>query len=171
MIVINARFLTQQITGVQRYAIEICEHLPKYIKEQEVILVAPKGDLLNEKKINNHRIVKFGKLKGQLWEQIDLLHFLKNNNNPILINFGGIGPIWYNNKISYIHDLAFKYFPENFTYFFQKAYNIFVPISAKNSDRCTFEIITPRDKTKRGAQLSILAHGQGKGLFDAQHYL
>ena len=69
MIVINARFLTQQITGVQRYAIEICEHLPKYIKEQEVILVAPKGDLLNEKKINNHRIVKFGKLKGQLWEQ------------------------------------------------------------------------------------------------------
>ena len=81
MIVINARFLTQQITGVQRYAIEICEHLPKYIKEQEVILVAPKGDLLNEKKINNHRIVKVGKLKGQLWEQIDLLHFLKNNNN------------------------------------------------------------------------------------------
>ena len=63
MIVINARFLTQQITGVQRYAIEICEHLPKYIKEQEVILIAPKGDLLNEKKINNHRIVKFGKLK------------------------------------------------------------------------------------------------------------
>ena len=49
MIVINARFLTQQITGVQRYAIEICEHLPKYIKEQEVILVAPKGDLLNQK--------------------------------------------------------------------------------------------------------------------------
>lgn len=133
MIVINARFLTQQITGVQRYAIEICEHLPKYIKEQEVILIAPKGDLLNEKKINNHRIVKFGKLKGQLWEQIDLLNFLKNNNNPILINFGGIGPIWYKNKISYIHDLAFKYFPETFTYLFQKTYNIFVPISAKNS--------------------------------------
>lgn len=40
-------------------------------------------------------------------------------------------------------------------------------ISARNSDRCTFEIITPKDKTKRGAQLSILAHGQGKDLFDA----
>ena len=45
MIVINARFLTQQITGVQRYAIEICEHFPNHIKEQEVILLAPKGDL------------------------------------------------------------------------------------------------------------------------------
>ena len=55
MIVINARFLTQQITGVQMYAIEICEHLPKYIKEQEVILVAPKGDLLNEKNYKDGR--------------------------------------------------------------------------------------------------------------------
>lgn len=33
-------------------------------------------------------------------------------------------------------------------------------------DNVTFEIITPRDKTQRGAQLSILAHGQGKSLFD-----
>ncbi len=40
-------------------------------------------------------------------------------------------------------------------------------ISEANKDRCTFEIVTPRDKSKRGAQLSILAHGQGKALFDA----
>ncbi len=40
-------------------------------------------------------------------------------------------------------------------------------ISGRNADRCTFEIVTPRDITKRGAQLSILAHGQGKALFDA----
>lgn len=40
-------------------------------------------------------------------------------------------------------------------------------ISEANKDRCTFKIITPRDKTKRGAQLSILALGQGKALFDA----
>ncbi|MDG1147409.1 MAG: kynureninase [Crocinitomicaceae bacterium] len=40
-------------------------------------------------------------------------------------------------------------------------------VSKRNSDRCTFEIITPKDKSKRGAQLSILAHGQGKALFDA----
>lgn len=39
-------------------------------------------------------------------------------------------------------------------------------ISERNND-ATFEIITPRDKSKRGAQLSILAHGQGKALFDA----
>lgn len=35
------------------------------------------------------------------------------------------------------------------------------------SDAVDFEIITPKDPAKRGAQLSILAHGQGKALFDA----
>lgn len=40
-------------------------------------------------------------------------------------------------------------------------------ISKRNNERCQLEIITPRDKTKRGAQLSIIAHGQGKALFDA----
>ncbi len=34
------------------------------------------------------------------------------------------------------------------------------------SDKVEFEIITPTDKTKRGAQLSIAAKGQGKKLFD-----
>lgn len=39
-------------------------------------------------------------------------------------------------------------------------------ISEKYNDKCTFEIITPRDKTKRGAQLSILVHGKAREVFD-----
>jgi kynureninase len=39
-------------------------------------------------------------------------------------------------------------------------------VTKKHGDKCSFEIITPRDKTKRGAQLSILLHGMGKSLFD-----
>lgn len=39
-------------------------------------------------------------------------------------------------------------------------------VSERNKQRCTFEIITPSEITKRGAQLSILVHGQGKSLFD-----
>ncbi len=35
------------------------------------------------------------------------------------------------------------------------------------SEHTIFEIITPKEPTERGAQLSILAHGQGKPLFDA----
>ena len=39
-------------------------------------------------------------------------------------------------------------------------------VSERNKERCTFEIITPKEVAKRGAQLSIHVHGQGKGLFN-----
>ena len=39
-------------------------------------------------------------------------------------------------------------------------------ISVKHQEKCTFEIITPRDKSKRGAQLSMLVHGEARKLFD-----
>ena len=39
-------------------------------------------------------------------------------------------------------------------------------ISEDYKDKCTFEIITPKNLESRGAQLSILAHGQGKQMFD-----
>ena len=39
-------------------------------------------------------------------------------------------------------------------------------ISEKHKEKCTFEIITPRDKKQRGAQLSMLVHGGGKSIFD-----
>lgn len=135
MIVINARFLSQKITGVQRYAIEICKCLPEFINNKKIILVAPSDVLINREELKKYDLIEYGKFKGHLWEQIDLVRFLKKNGNPILINFGGIGPIYYKNKITYIHDLAFKYFPKTFSFVFQKSYNFFVPISVKNSRR------------------------------------
>ena len=38
--------------------------------------------------------------------------------------------------------------------------------SEKYEEKCRFEIITPKELTRRGAQLSILVHGMGKKLFD-----
>lgn len=40
-------------------------------------------------------------------------------------------------------------------------------ISTRLGHLCGFEIITPKDPSQRGAQLSILAHGKGKAMFDS----
>lgn len=40
-------------------------------------------------------------------------------------------------------------------------------ISERLNHLCEFEIITPKNPKERGAQLSILAHGKGKAMFDA----
>lgn len=39
-------------------------------------------------------------------------------------------------------------------------------LTAKYGDKCSFEVITPKDPKERGAQLSILVHGLGKELFN-----
>lgn len=39
-------------------------------------------------------------------------------------------------------------------------------ITARHGEKVSFEIITPKDKEKRGCQLSMLVHGQGKSLFE-----
>ncbi|WP_299213016.1 glycosyltransferase family 1 protein [uncultured Aquimarina sp.] len=132
MIYVNARFLTQKVTGVQRYAIEICKLLPKEVLGKKIVFLAPQGAMLNPlfKEFNS---VVVGKLEGQLWEQIDLPLFLKRRGAPLLINFAGIGPIGYKNKIMMVYDLAFKHHPEWFSKSFQLMYNLFIPKSLKNS--------------------------------------
>lgn len=40
-------------------------------------------------------------------------------------------------------------------------------VSEKYASVCSFEIITPKDQSKRGAQLSMLVHGGGKPIFEA----
>lgn len=134
MIIINARFLTQKITGVQRVAFEICNRIQNQIGNKKVIFVAPKDEIINHLE-GDFNIVFTGKFKGQLWEQIDLPLFLKEKGNPLLINFVGIGPIFYKNKIMFLYDLAFKHHPEWFSYSFQKSYNLLIPKSLKNSRR------------------------------------
>ena len=42
---------------------------------------------------------------------------------------------------------------------------VFNDISTRYSN-CNLEVITPKDEDYRGCQLSVLAHGQGKEMFD-----
>lgn len=48
------------------------------------------------------------------------------------------------------------------------AYLVYIieEVSDRMQERCSFEIITPKNPNERGSQLSILARGQGKELYD-----
>ena len=105
-IYINGRFLTQELTGVQRFAYEISKNLSSFNKKNLVLLI-PTIDTKSLSYSYNFQIKKIGKNKGHLWEQIDLLLFLKNNKNPLLLNLTNSGPLLYKNQISTIHDIIF----------------------------------------------------------------
>lgn len=134
MIVINAKFLSQKSTGVHRYAIELCSHLPAKINGHDLVLAGP-NDAVMVDGLKHLRFEQFGKFKGNLWEQTDLPLYLRKNGSPLLVNFAGISPVFYTNKILYIHDLAYLHNPEWFSKAFGFAYNLLLPGNARRANK------------------------------------
>lgn len=122
---VNARFLTQPITGTQRFAIELCRELKKI--RPDIVLVAPNKILHND--IAQELDVKIiGRIKkGIIWEQVELPILLRKYKNPLLINLCNLAPILYRNNIVSVLDLSFYLHPEWFSYTFSSLYNFFIP--------------------------------------------
>lgn len=131
-ICINARFLTQKLTGVQRFASEISKELRMLYSKEELIFVCP-HNIIHKELAKELGVKIIGKHTGHLWEQIDLPIYLKNRGNPLLICLANTAPIFYQNKISTIHDVAFKVYPETFSKKFLYSYLFIIPRILKTS--------------------------------------
>jgi glycosyltransferase involved in cell wall biosynthesis len=124
MVIINARFLTQPVTGVQRYAIELSLLLKQL--DPAIEFVCPKNiEQHNIFEQLNARII--GKRTGHLWEQIDLPGYLRAQGNPLLVNLGSTAPICYKNKIVTLHDITYIRYPQSFSIKFRIWYHFLIP--------------------------------------------
>jgi glycosyltransferase involved in cell wall biosynthesis len=142
-IYINSRFLTQPITGVQRFAIEISRQL-KNIYGDEIKFISP-DNVIHKEIADELGTVITGIRTGHLWEQTDLPKYLKKHGNPLLLNLCNTAPIFYTNKISVIHDVAFKIYPKTYDKSFLYWYNFLTP----NIIRTSKHIITVSNFSKQ----------------------
>lgn len=143
MIYINGRFLTQSITGVGRFALEICKALQN--NGVQFTLLVPKkykDRLKNDDGFNLHYI---GWGDSHIWEQLSLSFFMLGKKGALLMNFTGLGPLFYKNKFMTIHDLSFLHEPKWFSKGYYNYYKYLTPISASNSK----QIITVSEFSKR----------------------
>lgn len=132
IVYINARFLTQQITGVQQFAFEICRYLQ--CSDIDFVLLVPGGCVVPQALSHlPHKVV--GKNGGYIWEQVELPSFLKKMGSPLLINFCNTAPLLYSNQWITIHDLAFMHHPEWFAKSFARVYRFLIPRIAKRSKK------------------------------------
>ena len=133
-LIINGRFLTQNITGVQRVAHEIVKELDKIVKEKklEIVILAPKNIIFNNL-YENIKVKKVGGLKGHLWEQIELPMYLFLEKG-ILLNLCNTAPI-INTGIVDIHDISFKVNPQFFSKKFSLYYKILIWILVRTSKK------------------------------------
>ena len=162
-IIVNARFLTQKVTGTQRFAINISRELKK--SRPETIFLAPPAildyDLAAELDVkiigsSNYRIYRKLRLPANLlWEQLDLPKYLKKYDNPPLLNLVNLAPFFYTNNFVTIYDLTFMIYPQYFTRSFAFFYNFTIPRLARRARR----IITVSEYSKKTLeqQLNISA--------------
>ena len=129
-IYINGRFLTQKLTGVNRFAYELC--LALVVKGVDFQIIAPKN-INKSYDISKFKMYFWGRCNSHFWEQLMLAFYFIFKKNYLLINFSGLGPIFLKSQFITIHDLSFmknpKWFSKKYYYF----YRILTPIVAKKA--------------------------------------
>lgn len=130
MIYVNARFLTQNITGAQRCAIEISRALKRL--QPDINFLAP-GNIIHKELSGLFEVKRVGKLSGHFWEQVELPDYLKKQGKPLLLNLVNTAPLNYKNKAVTIHDLSFLRHPEWFSKSFYLLYSFLIPKIIRNS--------------------------------------
>ena len=105
----NGFLFSQRQTGVMRYAREILLELDKICMKDEFELVVPTyAD--SYPKLNNIKLVLYGSIRGNLWEQISFFRYIKTNKLEA-VNFNNTCPIL-SPGIVVIHDIAYQIHPE-----------------------------------------------------------
>lgn len=145
---INGKFLSQRITGVQRFAREIVKSIDanvQFWKDAEYVLLVPDNYDKNFQ-LNNIKIEIVKGNANYFWEQVSLYKYLKKKENTYLISLCNISPIALKKKnIVCIHDLAIIDHPEFYSKKFVFAYKFIYKREIKNS----IHLLTVSDFSKK----------------------
>lgn len=148
MIYINGRFLSQPITGVQRYGREIIACLLELNTDMKILV--PQGTNMQEFPEQTYEYI--GVRQGHLWEQLDLFNYLKNKKS-ILLNLTNTAPIRYKFNIFTLHDVIFLSYPKSYKFSQWLFYKFTVPMHLKNA----IQVLTVSEYSKN-AILSKFRH-------------
>lgn len=134
---INGRFLTQPLTGVQRYAREVVSALDAllasggdFARSVEVELLYPPEttDVLNLEMIGTRSV---GRFKGHLWEQ----YCLPRSVDGGLLSFCNTGPLAVRKQIVCIHDVNTRLYPASYSRSFRTLYRCLIPALGRVAER------------------------------------
>jgi len=140
-IVINGRFLTQRIFGVQRFASEVVKAIDLLIEggeytalEGRIEIVTPKG--ARDFPLRHIPVRQCGLGGGYFWEQCELPFHV---GGGLLLNLCILGPVVLSRQVVVVHDATVPALPANFSRSFRTAYGVLVPLLCRRA-RCTVTV-------------------------------
>jgi glycosyltransferase involved in cell wall biosynthesis len=122
-VVINGRFLEQKITGVQRFALEVTKALDEFAAGasgtgassgnplEYILAISPAVADEVIPPLKNIRIERVGSRSGILWEQTQLVSYLRKKK-ALVLNLCNVTTLFYHKAIVCIHDICYSLHPE-----------------------------------------------------------
>ncbi|MBB2155721.1 glycosyltransferase family 4 protein [Gluconacetobacter diazotrophicus] len=120
---VNSRFLTQPLSGVQRFATEITSAIGRVWSANDVsrpILLTPAAALIADGPGDLERQF-VGRRQGQIWEQIDLP---RRARDGVLLNLGNTAPIMGRRQLVVLHDAGIFSQPDAYSWRFRLWYRV-----------------------------------------------
>lgn len=127
---INARFLTQQLSGMQRYAEEIVRGIDELLAKdraqvpfEQVVALLPNVDH-RDPHWKHVALRPTGRLRGHAWEQFELARLARHGT---LLNLMAAGPLMHGKSALVVHDAAIFAHPEHFSVAYRKLHQFLRP--------------------------------------------
>lgn len=134
---INGRFLTQPVTGVQRYALEVVRALDRHLadghplgRQLRVEIVAPIG-ATPPPGLHRIRLRAVGIARGHVWEQTVLPRLARTG----LLSLCNTGPLSQRKQIVCIHDANTRTCPDSYSRGFRTLYRVLHPALGRMAAR------------------------------------
>lgn len=136
---INGRFLTQDLTGVQRYASEVVKALDGLLlaagpNAPACRLLAPKGSDANHLGLKAIDFATGGPMGGHPWEQTWLAAAASGG---VLVNLCNSGPILHPRALTVIHDAVVYRMPGHFSANYRRLHQTLGRVLSKGSRLAT----------------------------------
>jgi len=130
VLAINSRFLTQRITGAQRYAHEITRRILELDKTNDIVLLVPRTGTRSHayERYTKH----IGRLQGHLWEQLELGPWV-NRRGGVLWSPCNVGPLVARKHVVTIHDVFSIEYPQWVSWKFHRWYSWLLPRLARRA--------------------------------------
>lgn len=174
---INGRFLTQPVSGVQRYAHCIVSAMDELLQENHALghnlaieLVAPPGTSAPPY-LSAIPMRLAGSGSGHRWEQFNLPRQISGG----LISLGNTGPLACRKQVVCIHDLNTRLFPSSYSLPFRTLYRTLIPALGRMSTRvATVSHFSAGELVRHGiavpAKIRVVPNGHEHALhWQAEH--
>ena len=147
---INPNFLCRSLTGIERFAFEVCARLDTLLTNDDDIRIVLPENAKTKPSYKNIKIIPSEKLLKSfpIWDMIEFKKLCKRYG-ATGINFSNTSPLGKSCGISFIHDIYAKEFPQDFTSTKEKLVRLYSMMHYRNIAKNAIKVLTVSEFSKK----------------------